>query len=528
MTGSQPSTNYTYLEHDAKFSESKIWNYQRSYFDSKGINAWVGGVPYYVTSNSVIAHSYAQVVFRYYQDGLRTGLINKEERLYIIELGTGPGRFSYQFLTFLNQFIENYATEPMNFCYVMTDFTGSNIEYWQNHERIKPLVEKGIVDFAIYDIGANQDIQLINQKITLSKNSCQNPLIVIANYIFDTVTHDVFRAKDGKLEEGLISLKTEQDNIASDEHLKNLDKLQTEFNYKEITADYYPDQNLNQVLAYYQENIKDTTFLIPTGAIQCINHLREISNNKLLIISADKGYTSMESLEGRGTPHIAFHGSFSMMVNFDALARYAELNSGDHCLASATEGIKLSLLSFGNKLDGMPETRWAYNEFIQRFCTKEFLLIKNELIDHVKELTLTEMLALMKLSYWDPDILVAIAPDFSEKIHQQQYDITFREELREGLTQVYKNFYYIPNYKNPIFAIAQLHHVIHDFELSLKLYEESIEKYGDNAATQMNMGVCYYYMKDNIKALRKFKTAIEMEPDNNSAKEWLKYLRENR
>ena len=47
------------LEKGKRFSESILWQYQMDYFSKEGVNAWVGQVPYYITSNLHIADTYA-------------------------------------------------------------------------------------------------------------------------------------------------------------------------------------------------------------------------------------------------------------------------------------------------------------------------------------------------------------------------------------------------------------------------------------------------------------------------------------
>jgi len=74
----------------------------------------------------------------------------------------------------------------------MSDFTTNNIAYWEKHPALKPFVDGGLIDFAIYDMEADAPIQLIKKNIALDQKALQNPLIVFANYIFDTVTQDTF------------------------------------------------------------------------------------------------------------------------------------------------------------------------------------------------------------------------------------------------------------------------------------------------------------------------------------------------
>ena len=63
------------------------------------------------------------------------------------------------------------------------------------------------LDFAIYDANADQSITLLDKGVTLSPSApSTNPILVIANYVFDSLKYDVYRfSSDGCLQEGLVS-----------------------------------------------------------------------------------------------------------------------------------------------------------------------------------------------------------------------------------------------------------------------------------------------------------------------------------
>src|SRR5260370_23820590 len=86
-----------------RLSESQIWEWQRQYFEGKGIQAWSAGeVPQYITSNAYIAAAYSRIVLGW-TDALRAGSLDKDQPVYILELGAGSGRFAYKMLRRLSQ-----------------------------------------------------------------------------------------------------------------------------------------------------------------------------------------------------------------------------------------------------------------------------------------------------------------------------------------------------------------------------------------------------------------------------------------
>lgn len=516
------NTNIVTLEQNKRFSQSSLWKYQQEYFAKKGVDAWAKGeVPYYVTSNSLIAYSYAQMALRYLQDGIRNGTINPDYPVYMFELGTGSGKFSYLFLRKMAEFLHHFHLDHLKFCYVMTDFTDNNLAFWKSHPAFNTFLQQGILDFALYTIGSTQDIQLINKNITLGENSCQNPIICVCNYIFDTVNHDIFRITANKIEEGLITTKTTADNMSGDNVL-SLDRTQSDFTFNEITLPYYNNKVLDDILADYQHNLASGTFLVPIGALNSIDNLRRISNNRVLIITGDKGYTSMESMKDLGAPHIAFHGSLSMMVNFDFINRYIKNTGGDTLLAEDHEGMKISLLLSGDNFNNLPETKWAYYQFNTHLSTKEFLDIKNFIIKDITLLDLDNILSLLKFSYWDPDIFMSIVNRLVTILNQASPGYT--RTLRKGLKTISDNCYFMKTSKNIVFEIGHIYHIIGDLSEALKYYQQSIDYYGEESPVCFNMGLCNYYTHNLEKAMHFFTRAFELNANNTAAKEWITYV----
>ena len=91
-----------------RFADSPLWNWQRRYFEQKGMEAWSKSeVPHYVTSHPYMAYTYAQVVLAYLRDLAQPPHTceSTNQPLYIIELGAGCGRFCLPFLTSIFFFV---------------------------------------------------------------------------------------------------------------------------------------------------------------------------------------------------------------------------------------------------------------------------------------------------------------------------------------------------------------------------------------------------------------------------------------
>lgn len=83
---------------------------------------------------------------------------------------------------------------PVNkIVYVLTDFTDANVNYWAEHPQLKQYFDSGQMDCAIFDAVNDSDIKLAKSGKVLSPGSVKNPLCVVANYLFDTLCHDIFQ-----------------------------------------------------------------------------------------------------------------------------------------------------------------------------------------------------------------------------------------------------------------------------------------------------------------------------------------------
>jgi hypothetical protein len=185
------------LEDFKTCSESHLWKLMMSFYDRKGVESWSQGiVPHFITCNTFIGRSYAKVLHGYLKDAMKPGAkmtVDTKEPLYIIELGTGSGKFSFYMLKALEE-MQNVCDFPFDkIVYVMTDFTENNFKFWQDHPALKRYFDMGRLDAGIYDAVVGDEIKLWKANKTLTKGSCKNPLCIVANYLFDTLYHDIFQ-----------------------------------------------------------------------------------------------------------------------------------------------------------------------------------------------------------------------------------------------------------------------------------------------------------------------------------------------
>lgn len=77
--------------------------------------------------------------------------------------------------------------------YMISDFIAENIAFWKTQPNLQPDIKQGYLGFVLYDLKKSSAIQLRQTICVLDKNNLQNSLIVIANYVFDSLCHDFFK-----------------------------------------------------------------------------------------------------------------------------------------------------------------------------------------------------------------------------------------------------------------------------------------------------------------------------------------------
>lgn len=494
------------LEKDMRFSCSVLWDYQMQFFENQGVNAWNGQVPFFITSNPNIGFSYAKVIFAYIKDSITQGKYDNTKPFYILELGTGTGKFSFYCIKKLSELLEFEYPGQVKICYIMSDFTMSNVDFWRQHPQLKPFAEKGILDFACLDMTNIKSLELLESKRNLVTEDFTNGLSIVGNYIFDTVPHDAFAVKDGKLFESRCSVETPSSNLVGKKP-KDLEKLKVNFR-KVPFKKHYSEYNtaLRQVVSEYTESLKDTTFLIPISGIKTLDFLAGLTGDRILLISTDKGASSLTELEGKGDPSVVFHGSFSMMVNFHAMARYNELCNGDSILQPCHSGIKTIVLTRGFELSKAKYLRKEVENVICDNSPSQFFHLHRHLRQNPIDYGVETMISYLIFSHWDPYVFSLIHNNLMKKIHEMP--ACHLEILDKGMKKIEQNIFSMPNREDYWILIATYFQLRENFKLALEYADKSIENKGETYSNLTTAGFAFIGVnkpKEAIDCLQKAK-----------------------
>ncbi|CUU48254.1 tetratricopeptide repeat protein [Clostridium beijerinckii] len=501
------------VEAEKPLSQSMLWKLQTEFFANQGPEAWIKGiVPQYITTNPYIANQYAKTVFGYLRDYVAREDVDKNTVIYIMELAAGVGRFTYTFLKRFLHMIENSSLKDIKFKYIVTDFAERNIEYWQNHSFLSPYFEAGILDCATFDISKDDEIKLRHSGEVLSKGKMKNPLILFANYTFDSLPQDTFYVNNGEIYEGVITI-TSPDEKGDPNDKSILAGLDYYYTDKKIDGNsYYEDKNLNDVLMHYKNSLEDTAFYMPIIGLRCISRLRKLFNDDVILISADKGYKNEESMDKNYHPFLSKHGCISMTVNFHAIELYFKELGGKaiHSIYEH-ENINVSLFMVSNSDNDFIETSMAYNEIIESVGPDDFYIMKKAIMPLSNSLTTKELLTFLRFTLWDSRTLLELYNILIERIENEE---NFpKDELADAINKVWEYYFPIGEEGDLGYYFGSILGYLGYDNDALKLLESSLEFYGECPETNYEIALCYYNLQQLDKALEYTEKSIELDPD---------------
>lgn len=507
------------------FSKSLFWQAQRAYYHGKGQKAWSDSVPFYITSNPFIAERYAVIVARFMQEWQQKNPSTTGSTFYIVELGAGSGQFSFYFLKALNELLAQLQITSIQPCLIMTDFTESNINAWNDHPQLKPYLQAGTLDMALFDIEQSHQIRTIHQKITLNPGTINTPLIVIANYLFDSIVNDIFHCKDEQLSCVKVALSTDHPNHKTIEAL-NYEKLALSTHLVPTNTHFYQHALFDPILEEHQAAIRNGYFLFPIGALNGLEQLNALSNGKMMLLTSDKGYTHYQQMRELPFPEIDFHGSFSLMVNYQAISSWFTLNHGAAQIQSPRDGLVTAAMTSGVTLDQFPETALAIEQWVEKFSPTDYFNLYEHANQHAASFSLEALASMLSISGWDPHLFHQIYPSVSEKIRAADTEIV--DFWIAHFKTMLDNFFYLPQSNDIFFQIGSLYYHYDLYEKALDCYEQSIQYFGESFETYYNIALAHHYNAQPSLAKIAIDHALRLNPSNNQIQKLSATIKKNK
>jgi hypothetical protein len=513
----------TELKDDSpRLSRSVLWSRQQQFYEEQGASAFFSGaVPSHVTTSAAIAAGYARVIRGLQQDCFRQG--DPQAPLYVVELGAGSARLAWKLLGKLEALEQIAPTGGPPVRYILTDVAESNLRASMAHPLLRPLIASGRIDFALRDAGASGPLELLASGERLEPGTLRNPLVVLGNYLFDSLEHDFFRVEGGVLQEGRL-----QPTPAGGENVDALTFLlrnSMTVGFRPVQGEAYEEPECNRLLEGYRQRLEGATFPFPIGAFRCMEALSQLAQGRWLLLAADKGYFSEEELRTERRPRIAWHeGCVSFMLNFHAMGSWVEGRGGFWLRGSEVPSrLNVAAWILGLPPEAVPTTRLAFHEAIRALPPMERHALVNTLSGSIESQGPEQLLTLLRLSEWEPELIFRLGAQLPGLL--RSVPASLRKEFLHAFEQIWRNDYPLRDKEDLAVRLAPLLRQLGYPAEAVDYLERSTALYGERTEALYELGVSLEALGRHSEAREAFEKVLAREPAHARAREAQERLR---
>lgn len=469
------------VEHGKPLAASVIWEWQHRWFENAGLDVWTGDVvPHHINTNSFCVVRYARIAVAWVRslDAHPTGRwIPGRSALPVLELGAGNGLFAHRFIRAFRRYMGGSAGPRLR--YVLSDISEARLAGLRMAKPLREAEARGELSLASYAIGRGAPPPLEGLEGL--------PLLAIANYVFDGLPTDAYEIAGGQVF-GLtprvwLPPAGEPGEDAAEDPMAHF-----EVDWERAAFDPAPDDPALGLVPGYLELGVDGCALVPRGALACLRECLATGCEELLLLAADRGTTPEEPLVP-GPPTLVRHGSFSVDVSFDAIARWVERAGGAAMTTRSARSNHVSFLGLlGGRLDERPMLRDAWVQGLEELGTDDYLAVKNFAIAQPPGDVWT-VLSFLRLSGYDERLLIySIGALVSSLAQQGGEDARIQRAVRETVEEIRANA--LPDPHGALeFGMAQVWAAIGDWEGAMKACRASLAIEGDDAVVEF-LEVC--------------------------------------
>lgn len=527
------------LEDPTRLSESMLWDVQHAYWERGSVAFASGDVPFLLSTAPVVAHSYARLIEGFIEDVAagRFGDSDPSEPVYVVDIGCGNGRLGYYVLRELDQ----EHIDPMRVVYVFSDRARANVDFCDSHPRLARYFESGQADIAQFDAETDRSLILEKRGVELQPSTVANPIVAIASYLFCAIPQDVFSVIDGRIYEEHVEV------IAENGYVKPADA--TFFDSLFVARYHVPfehgryEERLDEVVnAVAAERGPDHQFLFPPHAIRVLDAIGDLSRHRSLVIVADRPET--EPLTAPGEPRFLpavnddergrrvvldentsrpadlygmdTHGScISLPVDFGVLAAAARLAGGE-MLGSPDLPSALTIRAF---VEGEVERARAFRKGFREAITNPSPddLWYTAHLTAVEEAPLQGLLADLRVSGYDPDLLMKVYPGLQLLLREAPE--TWQRETLRVLDRVYDMNYRVSPTDDIAFGIAILLAKVKRWREAIIYFDRSKADFGPRPQSSFNAAVCHLNLGARDAALAELDAALALDGGYKPARE---------
>ncbi len=311
----------TVLQRNTRLHNSMVWQTLSDYYQKKGRGAWQKNeVPQFALTNRYTASYYcyhiAHICRQCWQE-------KPDEEVLILDCGAGSGEFMFHFLPLLQQACASELAQGRRLTVVMTDIVDSNIQTWQTTPCLEPLFASGHLDVCqLNACEAFETLTLQRQQRTVQLNQLQQPLILIANYLFDCLPIDQINMTGETTYLSSVTLK-------QDTHDSVVDTLHVQSRF-DIPLDELKHPHVYTALQEIEYHEQHSCINFPTAAIGFLKHLNTHCTAGFIVMCSDFGSIHEENIAGSSHPlrSISTKSPFWLAVDFYSLNQWLRSQGG--------------------------------------------------------------------------------------------------------------------------------------------------------------------------------------------------------
>ncbi|MCE2746041.1 MAG: SAM-dependent methyltransferase [Burkholderiales bacterium] len=493
------------IEEMMPVEKSKVWELLETLYQQEGPDAWKNGlVPQGSTSNCYIADTYAAIVAGFIQDLEKNG--SAVEPL-VIELGGGNGKFAWQFMQRMVRYHRTPNEKSPGFQYLLTDASESNIAAWKENSRLKLFADRGWIQFAHLRIDEQSKIKIDNSVLD-PKALSNRPVVIIANYLFDTLPCDMYGIKDGQLHQILISL--EEDKVSADR--KSFTSLKPTYEWKAISKANTGSEQLDSIVQSYTQETHTCVVPVPRLGFKFLQQFTE-REQPLLMLAGDMAFTDPSQFPAH--PPLIFDTYFAHYTNFHVFRELFKKQGGgmraqrhhdpDFCTAA------FFMPGTSGKAEHFSATLDAAKSHLSEFSPYDAHEMNDLLKLGVHEPSYRQIFSWLRLSRFDPDVALECIHPLLEAIHRSDEGLN-KQMLCDSYLEAYA--LYFPGTSDTTFdyATAQLLLAIGMNHHALALLESSIAEFGRKPERLYVYALALLRLKQNDKAKNVLEEVLSQDP----------------
>jgi tetratricopeptide (TPR) repeat protein len=513
------------LEDFTPYDRSVQWQLHDAYFANRGIAAWIqGDVPYWATSNYGIARQHAQLFVELVQELVDSGRAGPDEELWVLEVGSGLGRFAANFFRAL----ESDCGAPglavaARLRYLFSDYSARSLGEATTTDLLVPLVQSGRLRPALFDIREPRAITFLPE----GKPFSGQLTAVIANYVCCVTAPKLVRKTQAGYLEKYVRLTTEVEpsNAAAPAALlaalleaptreNQLQTLGTEIEWRPLVLEeLLPDPLHGRLVRALLEGPSEAMVTYPHMFVDCLRALAPTVRPGGLVLVCDYGSPEMADLAGlKERPPTHYGNTLNHQVDFavfDALCAQAGWNL--RRTTSPFRSVHCAAIAFSPEL--APRVAEAFERIeVEREDGERLLELGKAARLHAAQ---NEHAAAARLFrrylQLDPDDVEALYQMGVSCIESANYP-SAAEHLGRGRALDRERRFDFD------FQLGRAYFWLGEYARAIERYQASLER-DQHPVTYANLGAIHLRLKDYKGAYQALTRALEIDPQHQLARE---------